>query len=326
MCVSMDRAAFSGTTVYAGRRHHPAHGLIHVLGYQNTPHNLADGPNAMLLHLPALPMTRENFLSAGRCQDILTRMVDAVRRCPVAADDQMAWMGWEPRPAVEVFAHDVYTVLKDEDRAPFAWVVDAHPEDIDLVDFHRPDGTAQKITMGDYRQLSDALFHAGADSGSQYEYLDPANRLHFYVLDLERDRSGVLSYTVAVRSLDGAGPQRRGLTLHRGQATGDASHSRAVCTFGLDNTTRATGGPAGAPATSVDSDVYRLSAKAVGRGWSAWLPNRLATARAGGSVDVEVAVAAEKDAARQGTVVLTARSESDPHRTAKALCRLSGHR
>ncbi|WNE94523.1 M6 family metalloprotease domain-containing protein [Streptomyces luomodiensis] len=215
---------------------------------------------------------------------------------------------------------------KDEDRAPFAWVVDAHPEDIDLVDFHRPDGTAQKITMGDYRQLSDALFHAGADSGSQYEYLDPANRLHFYVLDLERDRSGVLSYTVAVRSLDGAGPQRRDLTLHRGQATGDASRSRAVCTFGLDNTTRATGGPAGAPATSVDSDVYRLSAKAVGRGWSAWLPNRLATARAGGSVDVEVAVAAEQDAARQGTVVLTARSESDPHRTAKALCRLSGHR
>ncbi|WNE94522.1 hypothetical protein PS467_03840 [Streptomyces luomodiensis] len=111
MCVSMDRAEFSGTTVYAGRRHHPAHGLIHVLGYQNTAHNLADGPNAMLLHLPALPMTRENFLSAGRCQDILTRMVDAVRPRPVAADDQMAWMGWEPRPAVEVFDHDVYTVL-----------------------------------------------------------------------------------------------------------------------------------------------------------------------------------------------------------------------
>ena len=215
---------------------------------------------------------------------------------------------------------------KNKDRAPFAWVVDAHPEDIDLVDFERPDGTAQKITMGDYRQLSDALFHAGADSGSQYEYLDRANRLHFYVLDLERDRSGVLSYTIAVRSLDGAGPQRRGPALHRGEAKGDASRSRAVCTFALDNTARATGAPAGTPATSVDSDVYRLSAKAVGRGWSAWLPNRLATARAGGSVDVEVAVAARKGAERQGTVVLTARSESDPHQAAKALCRLSGRR
>ncbi|MFD0493701.1 hypothetical protein [Streptomyces rhizosphaericus] len=215
---------------------------------------------------------------------------------------------------------------KNKDRAPFAWVVDAHPEDIDLVDFRRPDGTDQKITMGDYRQLSDALFHAGADSGSQYEYIDRANRLHFYVLDLKRDRSGVLSYTIAVKSLDGAGPQRRGLALHRGEAKGDPSHSRAVCTFDLDNTGRATGDRATAPATSVDSDVYRLAARAFGRGWSAWLPNRLATARAGGSVAVEVAVTAQKGAERRGAVALTARSESDPHRTAKALCRLSGRR
>ncbi|CAM5304959.1 Peptidase M6 OS=Streptomyces antimycoticus OX=68175 GN=SANT12839_087350 PE=4 SV=1 [Streptomyces antimycoticus] len=182
------------------------------------------------------------------------------------------------------------------------------------------------MTMGDYRQLSDALFHAGADSGSQCEYIDRANRLHFYVLDLKRDRSGVLSYTIAVKSLDGAGPRRRGLALHRGEAKGDAARSRAVCTFGLDNTGGATGNRAGSAATSVDSDVYRLSARAVGRGWSAWLPNRLATAKAGGSVDVEVAVAAKKGATRQGAVMLTARSESDPHRTAKAMCRRSSRR
>lgn len=218
------------------------------------------------------------------------------------------------------------TKTKNKDRAPFAWVVDAHPEDIDLVDFRRPDGTPQKITMGDYRQLSDALFHAGADSGSQYEYVDRANRLHFYVLGLKRDRSGVLSYTIAVKSLDGAGPQRRGVALHRGRAKADAARSRAVCTYRLDNTGRATGNRSEAAATSVDSDVYRLSARAVGRGWSAWLPNRLATAGPGGSVDVEVAVAAKEGATRQGAVVLTARSESDPHRTAKALCRLSSHR
>lgn len=40
VCVSMDQADFSGTAVYAGRLHHPAHGLIHVLGYQNTAVNL----------------------------------------------------------------------------------------------------------------------------------------------------------------------------------------------------------------------------------------------------------------------------------------------
>src|SRR3569833_737839 len=69
------------------------------------------------------------------------------------------------------------------------------------------------MTVGDYRQLSDALFHAGTDSGSEYEYVDTANRLHFYVLDPHRDSSGVLSYTVAVRSLDGAGPAPRGVAV-----------------------------------------------------------------------------------------------------------------
>ncbi len=32
-------------------------------------------------------------------------------------------------------------------------------------------------TIGDYRQLNDALFHAGTGSGSKYEYIDEANRL-----------------------------------------------------------------------------------------------------------------------------------------------------
>ncbi|WP_431772255.1 M6 family metalloprotease domain-containing protein [Streptomyces cucumeris] len=218
---------------------------------------------------------------------------------------------------------------KEQDRAPFAWVVDAHPEDIDLVDFKRPDGTPQKITMGDYRQLSDALFHAGADSGSQYEYVDKANRLHFYVLDLHRTRSGVLSYTVAVRSLDGDGAQRRGLSVRRGQSAGEPSGGPARCTFALANTgdTADTAPPrdhrSGTAAASTTSDVYRLSATTAGRGWSAWLPNRLATAEAGSSVDVNVAVSAKKGADRHGTVLLTARSESDPRKTATARCALT---
>ncbi|MET7766720.1 hypothetical protein ABZS71_33820 [Streptomyces sp. NPDC005393] len=65
----------------------------------------------MLLHPPALPMTRENFLSAGRGDDILKRMVDAVRPVPVAADDGPVCMSCKPRPTVEVFDHDIYTVL-----------------------------------------------------------------------------------------------------------------------------------------------------------------------------------------------------------------------
>ena len=42
-------------------------------------------------------------------------------------------------------------------------------------------------TIGDYRQLNDALFHAGTNSGSKYEYVDAANGLHFYVIDVTRD-------------------------------------------------------------------------------------------------------------------------------------------
>ncbi|MEV0254479.1 M6 family metalloprotease domain-containing protein [Streptomyces sp. NPDC050732] len=218
------------------------------------------------------------------------------------------------------------TKTKNEDKAPFAWVIDAHPEDIDMVDFIRPDGTPQKITMGDYRQLSDALFHAGADSGSSYEYVDRANRLHFFVTDIHRTRSGVLSYTLAVKSLDGAGPQRRGTALGRGKAAGDPVKSRATCTFPLTNTGRAMADPPGDHPEDVarylDSDVYRLSAKAAGRGWSAWLPNKLTTARAGSTVDVDVAVAAKPDARPQGRLTLTARSVSDPHKTAEATCAL----
>lgn len=204
---------------------------------------------------------------------------------------------------------------KNEDRAPFAWVIDAHPEDIGMVDFRRPDGTPQMITMGDYRQLSDALFHAGADSGSAYEYVDRANRLHFYVLDIQRDKKGVLSYTVAVRSLDGAGPQRRGAQLRHGTAYGNAAKGRAVCTFPLTNTGRPGNGGA-----HLDSDVYRLSAATTGRGWSAWLPNRIATAKAGSTVSVPVAVTAQPGAARHGRVVLKARSESDPRKSVQATC------
>lgn len=50
---------------------------------------------------------------------------------------------------------------KDIDRAPFIWVVDANPEDIGLVDFYRPDGTPAMVSIGDPRQLADALFQSG---------------------------------------------------------------------------------------------------------------------------------------------------------------------
>jgi M6 family metalloprotease-like protein len=217
---------------------------------------------------------------------------------------------------------------KDQDRAPFVWTIDANPQDIGLVDFYRPDGTRAMITMGDYRQLSDALFHAGTRSGSEYEYVDEANRLHFYVLDIRRDRTGVLSYTVAVRSLDGGGgPSTHGVSLGRGEVTsgGKPTNRGVTCSFPLTNTGSYSAGGQQHPedaAAYLTSDVYRLSTDVAGRGWRAELPNALATAKFGGTTTVEVAVAAAAEAAASGFVKLTATSESDPSVTVTRQCRV----
>lgn len=112
--MSVDQAEFSGTILYAGRRWHPQHGLVEVLGYQNTAVNLAGGPNAMLLHLPAARMSREHFISTGRSADVLIRMRDAAARTqPSAISAGMALMGADA--AVEVFDHDIYTVVLASD-------------------------------------------------------------------------------------------------------------------------------------------------------------------------------------------------------------------
>ncbi|MFI7386381.1 hypothetical protein [Streptomyces sp. NPDC049813] len=140
MCISTGEAAFSGTIVYCGRLHHPVHGLVHVLGYQNTAVNLSDGPNAMLLHLPTRRLTPEQFLPAGRASDVLHRMVAAAERDAVT-DAGIAWMGGEPEP-VRVFDHDVYTVLLADDptAVPAAlWQVPPHRRpvlDPDLLRFY----------------------------------------------------------------------------------------------------------------------------------------------------------------------------------------------
>ena len=203
---------------------------------------------------------------------------------------------------------------KDEDDAPFIWVKDANPQDIDKVDFVRPDGTPVKMTIGDYRQLSDALYHAGTGSGSEYEYVDEANRLHFYVLNLKRDRRGVLSYTVAVSSLDGAGPQRRGVKVDSGRAR-PAGAGWTKCTLTLRNTGRGGAGRHG-------SDVFRLKADVTGDGWTTWLPNELATARAGGRTGVEVWAKPGPGASRHARLRLTGTSESDPSKSDSGTCAL----
>ncbi|HEX4814824.1 MAG TPA: M6 family metalloprotease domain-containing protein [Nonomuraea sp.] len=213
-----------------------------------------------------------------------------------------------------------------DSRAPFEWVIDANPQDIGMTDYVLPDGTRVPITIGDYRQLSDALFHAGTDSGSAYEYVDQANRLHFYITDVHRSRAGELSYTVAVRSLDGAGPQRRGVRLlpAAGVPTGE---NVSTCTFPLVNTGRAAPAQGGHPddvSAYLTSDVYRLTAEVQGKGWTAQVPNALAAVAFGGRANVTVNAVRESGGGRLALVTLTATSESDPARTMTATCHVIG--
>jgi M6 family metalloprotease-like protein len=177
---------------------------------------------------------------------------------------------------------------------PFTYVIDAHPEDIKVVDFIRPHGEPVMRTVADYRQLNDALFHAGLNSGSQFEWEDTPNRLHFYIVDLHKD-AGILSYTIGVRSLDGAGTQTRGVSVT----------PAANCAFTLANT--------GAP----DSiDIYRLSTTAAGpAGSAAQLANALAAVKSGETQLLPVSVTGAPR-----TVTLKAQSESDPAKSASATC------
>lgn len=223
----------------------------------------------------------------------------------------------------------------DDSVQPFMWTVDANPQDIGLVDFVRPNGTDAMITMGDYRQLLDALFHAGTRSGSAFEHVDDANRLHFYVVDVARDAAGVLSYAVAVRSLDGAPTAggSRGAALASGRNRGgDPVGQGALCTFALANNDTSTAATAAANAhpnaanvaAYLTSDVYRLNATVDAAGWRVVLPNALAAVAVGAEAEVRVAVGAQAgDAAPAAVVTLTATSESDPSVVATAQCSVS---
>jgi M6 family metalloprotease-like protein len=208
----------------------------------------------------------------------------------------------------------------------FAWVIDAHPEDINLVDFVRPDGTTQVVTTGDPRQLTDAPFHAGTDSGSSYEWEDTANGLHFYVVDRHLSDAGVLSYTLAVRNINGSGPQVRGVSVADTPQQSVVARW-ATCDFPLTNTGSAAAIP-GTPhpedaSAYLNNDVYRLSTAVTGSGWQAQLANLLVTASFGQTVQVPVYVTRDLDSADTASVTLTATSESDPTKTSTGTCALA---
>ncbi|KYK61224.1 mucin [Drechmeria coniospora] len=215
-------------------------------------------------------------------------------------------------------------------REWFQWTIDANPQDINLVDFHRPNGTAVMVSTGDARQLNDALFHAGTRSGSKFEHVDKANGLHFYILNKHRDEAGVLSYTVGARSLKDSSKSQYAAGLSAGKADATRYETKSgialFCRFDLTN--NGTHSPTGtAPDASLSphlgSDVYRLQVEVEGSGWRAELPNALAAAKFGQTVGVDVAVGASAGAQSEAKVTLTAISESDANVRQMSECRVA---
>ncbi|KAF2730981.1 M6 metalloprotease [Polyplosphaeria fusca] len=217
---------------------------------------------------------------------------------------------------------------RNSDRQqPFQWVIDAHPEDIHVVDFYRPNGTASYYSIGDYRQLVDALFHAGTRSGSEFEYVDKANGLHLYIVGKNRDESGVLRYTVGVSSLDKGGANSYKMQLNKGTVDSGAYSTNGatayMCSFEIKNSGTYSKSSAGHPqdlSAYLQYDVYRLSAEVEEKGWKVEVPNALAAVKAGELTTVKVAVGAGSDAGKEAHVKLTVTSESDPSQKDTKVC------
>jgi len=196
----------------------------------------------------------------------------------------------------------------------FNWVIDAHPEDINMADYVKPDGKKVMRTIADYRQLNDALFHAGMNSGSQFEWVDEPNRLHFYIIDIKRNEDGIVSYKIGVRSLDGSGLQKRDISIAPSPVR-KLKGSTGYVFFTVANTGEpsATDPSLHYQNTSrwLNSDIYRLSVKCDGTGSSAQLLNELISLEPGESAVVPVYVSFEKGTSRKAKVNLTIQSESN---------------
>ncbi|MBU8772695.1 M6 family metalloprotease domain-containing protein [Cytobacillus oceanisediminis] len=187
---------------------------------------------------------------------------------------------------------------KNSESAPNIWVIDSHAEDINQVDFKRPDGTEAMYSKGDYRQLSDSLFKAGTADGVVSEYKDEHNRLHFYILDKKLDNQGALSYRVAVRHMDDSGSSIRGVAAENSKVQFAAPGRVAAYYFKVTNTGNA-------------ADLIRLDAKTEA-GWELMLEHNVIEVQAGETVEVPVYVKIPKTKPVPTNLTFTSTSETDP--------------
>lgn len=114
MCIAAQRADFSGTNMLLNLTRHHKHGLILVLGYENTAVNYHSGPNALLLHFPGLEMTKENFINTTGCTRIFKDLETVLPKPPVERSMRRCTYGAKI-PSVQIFEHGIYTVVLAKD-------------------------------------------------------------------------------------------------------------------------------------------------------------------------------------------------------------------
>lgn len=130
-CCSLHPADFSDTVVYAGEAVKDGK-TVHLLGYQNKAENrnARNEPNAMLLPIPAKAgtMTSANIVDTSKCKSILQDMKRAVvskhrsRRIEVGRGIHMK------APEVQVFEHDIYTIVLAQNAAGIPDALNQVPE------------------------------------------------------------------------------------------------------------------------------------------------------------------------------------------------------
>ena len=209
----------------------------------------------------------------------------------------------------------------------FVWYIDSNPQDINQVDYVKADGTPVKATPGDERQLNDGSFNAGINSGSQVRVQGrrPTACTSTSSTSARTRRASCATRSASARST--APARRRAASRWRTRRSGTAE-GFATCTFPLKNT-----GAAAAIAGRRTRRTRRRTSTATSTACRRRPPapagprtckNALATAKFGETVQVPVYIEKAAGAAADGSVTLTATSESDPTKTQSVTC--SRHR
>lgn len=191
---------------------------------------------------------------------------------------------------------------RDDEEWPNIWVIDSHPEDINLENYTKADGNIKMLSKGDQEQLVDALFKAGTAPGIVSEYKDEHNRLHFYVLGKSYDKYGALSYRLAVRHLDDSTSHERGVSVATNAVTPAIPGRITQYNYNVTNTGEAT-------------DLIRLNAT-TNDGWDLMLENNVIEIEAGQTLEVPVFVQIPENAQEPTNLTFTVTSETDPEQTA----------